>query len=78
MNTYDKKKKFGKKKVCRFCVNKELQLNYKNIDMFRSFISDVGKIEPARITGNCSKHQKRIASEIKLARQMALIPYVIE
>ena len=78
MNSYDKKKRFGKKKVCRFCVNKDLQMNYKSTDMFRSFLSDVGKIEPARITGTCSKHQKRITATIKLARQMALIPYVIE
>lgn len=78
MNTYDKRKKFTKKKYCKFCANAELVIDYKNIDVIRQYISDVGKIEPGRLTGNCAKHQRRLANEVKRARQMALIPFVIE
>ena len=78
MNTYDKKKKFTKKKYCKFCANPETVIDYKNIDVIRQYISDVGKIEPARMTGNCAKHQRKLANEIKRARQMALIAFVIE
>ena len=78
MNITDRKKKFSRRKYCRFCANKELVIDYKNIDMIRQFISDVGKIDPARITGTCAKHQRKLTAEIKRARQMALVPYVIE
>jgi small subunit ribosomal protein S18 len=78
MNITDRKKKFTRKKYCRFCANKEIVIDYKNLDTLRQFISDVGKIDPARMTGTCAKHQRRLTNEIKRARQMALIPYVIE
>ncbi len=78
MNTSDRKKKYTRKKYCRFCANKEIQIDYKNIDVLKPYISEVGKIEPARLTGTCSKHQRKLTTEIKRARQMALIPYVIE
>ncbi|MDI9572066.1 MAG: 30S ribosomal protein S18 [Candidatus Cloacimonadota bacterium] len=78
MNTTDRKKKYTRKKYCRFCANKEIQIDYKNIDVLKPYISEVGKIEPARLTGTCSKHQRKLTTEIKRARQMALIPYVIE
>ncbi len=78
MNITDRKEKFARRKYCRFCANKELVIDYKNIDMIRQFISDVGKIDPARITGTCAKHQRKLTAEIKRARQMALVPYVIE
>lgn len=78
MNTSDRKKKYTRRKYCRFCANKEIQINYKNIDVLKPYISEVGKIEPARLTGTCAKHQRKLTTEIKRARQMALIPYVIE
>jgi len=78
MNMTDRKKKFTRRKYCRFCANKELVIDYKNIDMIRQFTSDVGKIDPARVTGTCAKHQRKLTAEIKRARQMALVPYVIE
>lgn len=78
MNLSDRKKKFSRKKYCKFCANKELVIDYKNVDMMRQYVSDVGKIEAARLTGTCAKHQRKLTSEIKRARQMALIPYVIE
>lgn len=78
MNLSDRKKKFTRKKYCKFCANKELVIDYKNVDMMRQYVSDVGKIEAARLTGTCAKHQRKLTGEIKRARQMALIPYVIE
>ncbi len=78
MNFSDRKKKFTRKKYCKFCANKELVIDYKNVDLMRQYISDVGKIEAARLTGTCAKHQRKLTNEIKRARQMALIPYVIE
>ena len=73
-----KERKIYPQKYCRFCANKEIQIDYKNIDVLKPYISEVGKIEPARLTGTCSKHQRKLTTEIKRARQMALIPYVIE
>ncbi|MDD2332177.1 MAG: 30S ribosomal protein S18 [Candidatus Cloacimonetes bacterium] len=78
MNSTDRKKRFTRKKYCKFCAHKDIVIDYKNIDVMRQFISEVGKIEPARLTGTCAKHQRKLTTEIKRARQVALIPYVIE
>jgi small subunit ribosomal protein S18 len=70
------KKKFTpKKKFCRFCANAELPLDYKRPDILSEFITDRGKIIARRITGTCAKHQRRLTTEIKRARQMALLFY---
>ena len=75
---YDNKKKNQrfKKRVCRFCGNRDLPINYKRTDVLKDYISDTGKIEPRRLTGTCAKHQRRVTTEIKIARQMALLPYI--
>lgn len=78
MNHSDRRRRFTRRKYCKFCANKELVIDYKDIDMMRQYTSDVGKIEAARLTGTCAKHQRKLNREIKRARQMALIPYVIE
>lgn len=78
MNTFEKRKKAFKKRTCRFCANKELVLNYKKVDVLNNYIAENGKIEPMRITGTCAKHQRKVAREIKKARQMALLPYIVE
>ncbi|PID29754.1 MAG: 30S ribosomal protein S18 [Candidatus Cloacimonadota bacterium] len=67
-----------KKKYCKFCANKDLVIDYKNTDVLRKYIAESGKIEPTRITGTCAKHQRRLAGAIKLARAMALLPYVVD
>ena len=74
----DKKKgrSFYKKKVCRFCTQK-IKIDYKEPDALRRFITERGKILPRRITGTCAKHQRKLAVEIKRARVLALLPYVI-
>ncbi|MCB5234919.1 MAG: 30S ribosomal protein S18 [Candidatus Cloacimonetes bacterium] len=78
MNHTDRKRRFTRRKYCIFCADKNLVIDYKDTDLMRKYISDVGKIEAARLTGTCAKHQRKLALEIKRARQMALIPYVIE
>ena len=65
-----------KKKVCRFCHNKDAVIDYKKIDVLERFITDRGKILPRRITGTCAKHQRVLAQEIKRARMIALLPFV--
>ncbi|MDD4731669.1 MAG: 30S ribosomal protein S18 [Desulfovibrio sp.] len=64
-----------RKKFCRFCADKNLPLDYKRPDILRDFITDRGKIIPRRITGTCAKHQRSLTTEIKRARQMALLFY---
>jgi small subunit ribosomal protein S18 len=69
------KKYFRRKKVCRFCVDKIDDINYKNVALLESFISERGKIIPRRITGVCAPHQRRLAESIKQARNIALLPF---
>src|SRR6202021_602909 len=70
-----RKQYFRRKKVCRFCVEKIDDINYKDVRMLSSFISERGKIVPRRISGVCTPHQKRLAEAIKQARNIALIPF---
>ncbi len=70
-----KKRMFQRRKVCRFCADKKLVLDYKEAKTLRLFISETGKVTPRRISGTCAKHQRKLAVEIKRARQIALLPY---
>jgi small subunit ribosomal protein S18 len=70
-----KKQYFRRKKVCRFCVDKVDDINYKDVKLLSSFISERGKITPRRISGVCTPHQKRLSEAIKQARNIALVPY---
>lgn len=72
------RRKFFRRKVCAFCQNKELAIDYKNVDTLKRYIAESGKIEPMRLTGTCTKHQRRLTKEIKKARIMALLPFVTE
>lgn len=70
-----KKRMFQRRKVCRFCADKKLALDYKESKTLRLFISETGKVTPRRISGTCAKHQRKLAVAIKRARQIALLPY---
>lgn len=70
-----KKQYFRRKKVCRFCVDKVDDINYKDVRLLSSFISERGKITPRRISGVCTPHQKRLSEAIKQARNIALMPF---
>jgi small subunit ribosomal protein S18 len=64
-----------KKKVCQFCKDKATYVDYKDTGLLRKFISDRGKIRARRVTGNCTQHQRDIATAVKNAREVALLPY---
>ncbi len=66
---------FGRPKVCRFCADSTLELDYKDLKALRIFLTERCKIIPRRISGNCAKHQRRLTVEIKRARQLALLPF---
>ena len=70
-----RKKLFGRRKVCRFCTEKGLAIDYKDVKTLRNFMTERGKIIPRRIYGNCAKHQRQVTEAIKRARQIALLPY---
>ncbi|GAB4368748.1 MAG: 30S ribosomal protein S18 [Deltaproteobacteria bacterium] len=69
------RRRYTRKKFCRFCAEKELQIDYKNVYLLRTYISERGKIVPRRITGTCAKHQRKLTIEIKKARIVALVPF---
>ncbi|GIU97485.1 MAG: hypothetical protein KatS3mg013_1288 [Actinomycetota bacterium] len=64
-----------KKKVCIFCKDRVAYVDYKDVMTLRKFVSERGKIRARRVTGNCVQHQRDVASAIKNAREMALLPY---
>lgn len=71
-----RKKVFHRRKVCRFCADTSLIINYKDPKSLRYFITERGKIIPRRISGTCAKHQRQLSHAIKRARTIALLPYV--
>ena len=73
-----KRRRFGRRKVCKFCVDKISLIDYKDIRRLRSFVSERGKITPRRISGSCSRHQRQLTHAIRRARTVALVPYTGE
>jgi small subunit ribosomal protein S18 len=67
-----------KRRNCYFCKEKVAEIDYKNVNQLRRYISEKGKIRSRRITGACRRHQVQIAQAVKRAREMALLPYVAE
>lgn len=72
-----RKRDYGRPKVCRFCSSPELMIDYKNVDLLRKFTNKRGKIIARRLSGLCAKHQRRVTKEIKRARFVALMPFVV-
>lgn len=66
---------FTRRKVCQFCVNHVTYIDYKEPSILRRFVSDQSKIESRRKSGVCSKHQRGLATAIKRARHLAMLPY---
>ena len=67
-----------KKKVCAFCADKNLVIDYKDAEQLRKYVSEKGKILPRRVTGLCAKHQREVTVAIKRARHIGLLPYTAE
>jgi len=70
-----RKKVFYRRKVCRFCADKELVIDYKDVKVLKGFVTERGKIIPKRIYGTCAAHQRQLTEAIKRARHLALMPY---
>ncbi|HZU86224.1 MAG TPA: 30S ribosomal protein S18 [Anaerolineaceae bacterium] len=62
-------------KICQFCADKNLHMDYKQTDLLRRFVTEEGKIRPRRQTGTCAKHQRDLAQAIKRARHIAILPF---
>ncbi len=76
-NTKKRKRRvYHRRKVCRFCADKSLTMDYKEPKTLRNFTTERGKIIPRRISGTCAKHQRKLTLAIKRARTIALLPYV--
>lgn len=65
----------GRRKVCRFCADKGMLIDHKDARMLGSFLTERGKIIPARVTGTCARHQRHLTNAIKQARTMAMVPF---
>ena len=68
---------FRRRKVCRFCSEKDAVIDYRDVGSLRFYISERGKVVPRRISGNCAKHQRKMAVALKRGRAIALIPFAI-
>ncbi len=66
---------YPRRKICRFCADKTLIIDYKNHKVLRYFVTERGKIIPRRISGNCARHQREITTAIKRARNIAILPF---
>ena len=69
------RRRYGRRKVCRFCADKKPTIVYKDVRSLRYFISERGKITPRRISGTCADHQRKLTAAIKRARNIALLPF---
>jgi small subunit ribosomal protein S18 len=68
----------GRRKSCFFCKSKVDEVDYKNVNELRRYVSEKGKIRNRRISGACRRHQRQVAVAVKRARELALLPYVGE
>jgi small subunit ribosomal protein S18 len=64
-----------RRKVCRFCADKTLKIDYKDVRTISQFVTERGKMTPSRITGNCARHQRILTTAVKRARTVALLPF---
>ncbi len=69
---------FNRPRVCQFCTDHNVVIDYKQAEVLRRFITEDGKIRPRRQTGTCARHQRELARAIKRARHLALLPYTGE
>ena len=72
-----RRRPFGRRKVCRFCVDPTLRIDFREPMLLKYFVTERGKIIPRRISGNCAKHQRELARAIKRARVLGLMPFTI-
>lgn len=71
----ERKKIIFRRRACRFCVDKDLPIDYRLSKQLGHFLSEDGKLVPRRLTGNCAFHQRRVVEAIERARILAILPY---
>ena len=76
--SFQSRRRFYRPRTCQFCTDKNILINYKDVDLLRRFVHEDGKIRARRQTGTCAKHQRKLAKAIKRARHIALLPFVGE
>lgn len=72
---YTQRRYYSRPRVCQFCTDHEITIDYKNPELLRRFITEAGKIRPRRQTGTCAKHQRELARAIKRARHLAFLQF---
>lgn len=72
----DYRGRFRRRRICAFCVDKVDTVDYKDVDTLRRYVTEHGRIRPRRQTGTCAKHQRSLATAVKRARHLALLPFV--
>lgn len=72
------RERFSRRRVCAFCADKLIVIDYKDVARLRKYLSERGKIEPRRKTGTCAKHQRTLTTALKRSRQLALLPYTAD
>ena len=72
-----RRRAFPRRKVCRFCGDRNVEISYLDPQGLKYFVTEQGKIIPRRISGNCAKHQRLVARAIKRARVLGLMPYTV-
>ena len=70
-----RKRRFHKRKTCKFFEDNSILIDYKEVKLLKMFITERGKIIPRRITGNCAKHQRKVTTALKRARNIALVSF---
>ena len=75
---YGRRQYYARPRVCQFCTDHTVRLDYKDIETLRRFITPDGKIRPRRQTGTCARHQRALAKAVKRARHIALLPFTGE
>ena len=68
---------FSRRKMCRFCADEAVTIDYKNPSLLKHFITERGKLTPRRISGNCARHQRDLALQVRRARMIALLPFSV-
>ena len=68
-------RRFGRKRYCRFTAEGRKEIDYKDLDLLKDYITETGKIVPSRITGTSARYQRQLARAVKRARYLALLPY---
>ncbi len=68
----------AKPKICQFCADKSINIDYKSVDLLRRFVTEDGRIRPRRQTGTCALHQRALAVAVKRARHIAILPFTGE